>query len=438
MSRKISLLLALLCTLALSTGCNSTVADAPLPQTSQVEAAVPELPLPSETLVAEPVKKAADAKTKAVTEIPQPLSQEELTEGWISLFDGTTLFGWKANSDADWQVQDGAIVVASGKPGLLNTSVQFADYRLKVDFRAAKGTNSGVFLRCPEVVGKDDITHTCYELNIAPPDNPFPTGSLVGRKKVEGAGESDEWRTFDVTVYGPQVIVSIDGKEVLKYDDPNPAGRGHIGLQLNSGKVAFRNIKLRPLGLNRIFNGKDLTGWKDVEGSKSKFVVNVAGDGELNVTNGRGALESAGSYGDFVLQFECISHAKNLNSGIFFRSIPGEVNNGYETQVHNGFKNGDRAQPADFGTGGIYRRVPARIVAANDLEWFYDTLIADGPHIACWVNGYQVTDWTDTRAPDKNPRNGLRLEPGTLQIQGHDPTTNLSFRNLRIVETPPR
>ena len=39
---------------------------------------------------------------------------------------------------------------------------------------------------------------------------------------------------------------------------------------------------------------------------------------------------------------------------------------------------------------------------------------------------------------NSNPRNGLRREAGTLIIQGHDPTTDLSFRNLRAAETPPR
>jgi hypothetical protein len=47
-----------------------------------------------------------------------------------------------------------------------------------------------------------------------------------------------------------------------------------------------------------------------------------------------------------------------------------------------------------------------------------------------------VSDWTDERQPDDNPRKGLRLAPGTIMIQGHDPTTNLSFRNIRIVEIP--
>ena len=56
--------------------------------------------------------------------------------------------------------------------------------------------------------------------------------------------------------------------------------------------------------------------------------------------------------------------------------------------------------------------------------------------MAAWVDGQQVSDWTDTRKPHENPRKGLRLEPGTLAIQGHDPTTDLRFRKLRIVEMP--
>jgi hypothetical protein len=73
---------------------------------------------------------------------------------------------------------------------------------------------------------------------------------------------------------------------------------------------------------------------------------------------------------------------------------------------------------------------------ADDFDWFTKTIVATGPHFAVWVNGYQVTDWTDERKPDENPRKGLRLKAGTLQLQGHDPTTDLRFRNLRAAETP--
>jgi hypothetical protein len=73
---------------------------------------------------------------------------------------------------------------------------------------------------------------------------------------------------------------------------------------------------------------------------------------------------------------------------------------------------------------------------AEDREWFTKTIVANGPHIAVWVNGYQVSDLTDERPPHENPREGLREGPGVIALQGHDPTTNFLFRNLRIVELP--
>jgi len=383
-----------------------------------------------ETKPAAPAKQ--DVKKPAAAESLVQLSKEDLDDGWISLFDSETLFGWKAHSKADWQVKDGAIVVTEGEPGLLCTTTPFADYALHVEFRADPKTNSGVFLRTAPVVGKDDVTTRCYELNIAPADNPFPTGSFVGRQKASADCQDEGWRSFEVAVQGDQAIVRYNGKTVLEYTDPKPIGRGLIGLQLNSGKVEFRNIKLKPLGQKSLFNGKDLSGWK--EAGESKF--SVTDDGSLHVAGGKGYLESEQSFGDFVLQLECITNAKNLNSGLFFRCIPSEPMNGYESQIHNGFKDGDRSKPVDGGTGGIFRRVNARRVVADDQQWFAKTIIAAGPHMAVWVNGYQVTDWTDERKPDKNPRNGLRTEPGTLQIQGHDPTTDISFRNLRAIELP--
>ena len=111
---------------------------------------------------------------------------------------------------------------------------------------------------------------------------------------------------------------------------------------------------------------------------------------------------------------------------------------GYECQIHNGFLDGDRSQPEDCGTGGIFRRQDARYIVANDEQWFRLTLIADGPHMAAWVDGYQVSDWTDERPDDENPRRGRRLQAGTLMLQGHDPTTDISFRNLQISELAPR
>jgi hypothetical protein len=73
---------------------------------------------------------------------------------------------------------------------------------------------------------------------------------------------------------------------------------------------------------------------------------------------------------------------------------------------------------------------------SKDGEWFTMTIVVQGNHFATWVNGVQETDWYDNRPPSDNPRTGYRREAGHLSIQGHDPTTDLSFRNLRIAELP--
>ncbi len=361
------------------------------------------------------------------------LTNAELADGWIQLFDGETLFGWQHGSAADWQVADGAIRVTSGDPGLLCTTSPFGDFVLRVDFRADRQTNSGIFLRTTRQ--PKDPARDCYELNIAAPEwTPFPTGSFVGRQKGEPSRESSDWRTYEVTTVGGHFRVWLDGQQVLDYTDPSPLPRGHIGLQLNRGKVEFRNVKLKPLSLAPIFNGRDLNGWHVFPGKKSEF--SVTREGELHVTNGNGQLESEGQYADFVLQCEVFSNGRHLNSGIFFRSIRGEFWQGYESQIHNGFHGTDRANPIDFGTGGFYRRQKARRVVADDFQWFHKTLVVAEDHMATWVNGYQVSDWTDTRAANPNPREGLRREAGTILIQGHDPSTDLRFRNFRVAELP--
>jgi len=366
---------------------------------------------------------------------PSGLTPDEIAEGWISLFDGETLFGWKAAREANWHVEDGALTATEGEPGLLYTTSQFGNYVLKLDFRSAARGNSGVFLRTSPK--PDDVKGRCYEVNIADwGTNDWPTGSIAQRKNIDTQHDSTDWQSMELTADGAHFVVKIDGRKVVEYTDPKPLGRGFIGLQYRRGKIQFRNVKLKPLRTESLFNGKDLSGWTTY--AKMKSVFSVTPEGWLNVKNGPGQLETEGRYADFTFQTEVFVNGKELNSGVFFRCIPGEKWNGYEAQIHNGYRDGDRTQPANGGTGGIFRRQEARRIVADDFEWFAMTIHADDRHMAVWVDGYQVSDWTDRRPPDENPRKGLRLAAGTIQIQGHDPTTDLSFRKLRIAELPER
>lgn len=232
------------------------------------------------------------------------------------------------------------------------------------------------------------------------------------------------------------------GKATLRYEYHEGDGNWKTATQelenrpptltSTEGKTTyFRKVFLRPERMEPLFNGENLDNWNLYPEMAGRFSVDRASR-RLLIKDGPGMLETKGSYGNFVLQASIFTAAKNLNSGIFFRCIPGEKMNGYESQIHNGFQNGDRTQPLDAGTGAIFRRTTARYVPANDEELFYKTIVANGPHFAVWVNGLQVTDWSDTRKANPNPRRGLRLEPGTIMLQAHDPTTDVYFQEIRI------
>jgi len=113
---------------------------------------------------------------------------------WVELFDGKTLKGWNNQGDANWAVKNGEITADSGEVCLLTTSEKYKNYELVLEFKAAIGTNSGVFLNTEAKV-KDEAVD-CYEINIAPPSNPFPTGSIVKHHKIEKQGEKDAWRSY--------------------------------------------------------------------------------------------------------------------------------------------------------------------------------------------------------------------------------------------------
>lgn len=360
------------------------------------------------------------------------LTSEQIADGWLSLFDGKTLYGWKAESKANWSVRNGSvrngeIHVSSGEMGLLRTTSQFDDFELRLEFKAAAKTNSGIFVRTSPK--PKDPADDCLEINIAPPDNPFPTGSLVYRQKADVEPENEAWQSYRIIVKGKQLNVWLDGKQTIDFKmKSGDVGRGFIGLQIRKGKISFRNIYLKPLSTNDLFDGQSLDGWDKTNSRKSE--LSVTEKGELLIRNGKGQIETKKRFADFVFATHCKTNADGLNSGVFFRCIPGDLMNGYESQIQNQFKADDPTQPVDCGTGGIFRRKPARRVNSKDRCWFSKTIVATGPHFAVWVNGYQVVDWTDKRKPNANPRKGQRLEAGSIIFQGHDPTTDLLFKNI--------
>ena len=291
--------------------------------------------------------------------------------------------------------------------------------------------------------------------------NVFTTSLLfISLTAVVVAQGTPGGRSVDFTGFIPMSELHLQEGFLRPFDNVGTFGwsRNRADLRLNTGLLHFtgqvadtpffflqpagvpvpRHIfagtdTMRPEGMTPIFDGETLNGWR-TRGNVQAEVV----DGVIRLTGGSGSLESEGAYADFVLQLEYYTPVRpagrGVNSGVFFRCIPGETMNGYECQILNNPSERDFANFIGTETGGIFRRQAARNVGPQDGEWNYLTIAARGPRIATWVNGIQVTNWTDERPPHNNPRNGLRLEAGTIQFQGHDPETLILFRNIRIRE----
>ena len=356
---------------------------------------------------------------------PNTLTPKEIAEGWILLFDGETTFGWELHPESKGKIKvEGGklrIIGDEGDASLQHKSPIPWNYEMSANFEVEGNAGMKNFWKShsdfrfiepqPKVTG--------FRVVYAPPDHP------------------------DHKLLHHTIWTDSTGNVVL--EDKKKIGQGcgimrgpSLGFNIPKGsRLVLSDVKLRPLGAKPLFNGKNLDGWKvtqtDPKRTATKFEVTK--DGELSAKNGPGDLQTEKQFDDFVLQLECKTNGLALNSGIFFRCMPDAYQNGYEAQIQNAYL-GDRTKPIDYGTGAIYRRVAARKVVSNDNEWFTMTVAARGAHIATWVNGYQTVDWTDDRKANDNPRQGLRTAKGHLSIQGHDPTTDLLFRNIRISELP--
>jgi hypothetical protein len=363
------------------------------------------------------------------------LPAAEASQGWIRLFDGHTLYGWDIAGAANWRVENGAIVVDQGEASLLCTSLPWQDYELVVEFKATEKTNSGIFLRTQ--FQPEDPAVDCYEVNIAPDDNPYPTASVVKRLEADATEtpqKFDQWRTMKINLEGGHLQVTVDEQLVCDYTDDNPLPINRIGLQHNSGRIEFRNVQLRPLGLQSLLDA-DLTKWNKYPDLPGEFSINS--DGWLHVKGGRTQLETKDSFDNFIMLAEYKLPTAEMNSGIFFRCIPGDEMMGYECQLSNGIKDDNPLTPADCGSGGIFRRQDARVVAGEVDRWTTVILVAHRESIGAWVNGIQVSNWYDDRSAHENPRKGLRLDAGTIMIQGHDPGTDALLKQVSIATTGP-
>lgn len=184
-----------------------------------------------------------------------------------------------------------------------------------------------------------------------------------------------------------------------------------------------------------LFNGNDLTGWKDSGETPDSFVVE---DGMIKVCNGRSHLFFVGPKGDASFKdFEFkakVKHMPGSNSGIYIHTKfqeKGWPEAGYECQVNS------TSHKDPKKTGGLYAVKDVLDTApVGDDEWFDYGIRVQGKRITISINGQVTSDWTepDDWDPATALKNmpGRKLSEGTIALQAHDPQSVVYYKDLKI------
>ena len=174
-----------------------------------------------------------------------------------------------------------------------------------------------------------------------------------------------------------------------------------------------------------LFDGRTLSGWRASENPPTFSVSN----GEIVVHGPRAHLFYDGpvmnhEFTNFELKADVLTKP-GANSGIFVRTAFQPTNfpsNGYEVQVNNSQSDWRR-------TGSLYAVRDIR-EAMKDNEWFTLHTIVQGRRVRIMINDRQVVDYTE---PDTSK---TRLTGGTIALQGHDPGSEVHYKNILIRPLP--
>ena len=183
---------------------------------------------------------------------------KEADRGWVALFNGKDLTGWKKYGAEKWLVQDGEILgeAVTKEYGYLGTEKTYKNFEMKGKFKAEGTGNSGIFYHSQI----DGVNIQGVQVEVDP--NPGKhTGGLYetgGREWIvfpnevaERSLKVGEWNDVRFSVIDNHIVTYINGVKAVDFTDPKPKySDGIIALQLHSGgegKMRFKDLLIREL-----------------------------------------------------------------------------------------------------------------------------------------------------------------------------------------------
>ena len=406
-------------------------------------------------------------------------------KGFIALFNGTDLTGWRGGETFDprkldampaaeraaqidkwtktmkehWSVKNG-VLVNDGQGAYATTEKDYGDFELRLEYKTVALADSGIYLRgCPQVQIWD---YTEKEK--------FPLGSDKGSgglwNNSPGAPGKDplvladkpfgQWNSVRILMVGARVSVWLNKKLVVDhalienyYDRGTPVPpRGPIELQTHGGEISWRNIFIREIdpneankileshgakGFKSVFNGKNFNGWA---GPTNEYQIV---EGAIQCKPGKGGtIFTVPEYGDFMARLE-IKLPPGGNNGLAIR-YPGHGDTAYEgmceLQVLDDNYEKVRGEKIDArqAHGSAYGMVAAARGYQHPIgTWNFEEVTVKGSTLKVELNGTVILDCdlskvTDFMAGHAHP--GKDRTNGHFGFAGHnDP---VAFREIQI------
>ena len=218
-------------------------------------------------------------------------SAEEIVEAVvpdkISLFDGATFAGWKEyNSDtigSKWTIQDSALVASidgtidnKGFGHSIITTEKYGNFELELDYKIAKGGNSGIIYHVVEDTAYSQDYETGPEFQVL--DDEFSKSETLPFKMLgslyamfppadtKKANPHTEWNRIKLIYNNGHVEHWLNGEKILEYTEGSEEyvkaravskwkdsavwgsfKEGHIGLQDHGDAVWYKNITIKKL-----------------------------------------------------------------------------------------------------------------------------------------------------------------------------------------------
>ncbi len=406
--------------------------------------------------------------------------------GFVSLFNGKDLTGWKglvenpiarakmkpaqlekAQEKADeqmrrdWKVENGLLLFDGTGYDNLCTVKQYGDFEMYVDWMldpAGPEADAGIYLRGTPQVQMWDTARVRVGAQVG--SGGLYNNQVHPSKPLKVADNKlGEWNTMYIKMMGDRVTVVLNGELVTDdvilenfWDRKLPIFPvEQIELQAHGSKVYYRNIYVKELerpepfqlsaeekkeGYKVLFDGTNMHAWT---GNTVDYTMDNGAISMIPSRNFGGNLYTKDEYGNFIFRFEFqLTPAANNGLGIRTPMEGDAAYEGMELQIL------DSEHPVykDLAVyqyhGSVYGIIPAERGYLKPVgEWNYQEVVANGDNIKITLNGHVILDGNIRDAvkngtPDKKEHPGLFNKKGHIGFLGHG--SPVKFRNIRIKE----